>query len=56
MLTMKKFTIQATMKDGSGWETIRWTEDGVQNVITELCSDDTVSSFAITEKEVLCNE
>ena len=49
---MTKYTITATMQDGSAWETVRWTRSGLDTVVKELCADSTVRCFNVVEKSI----
>ena len=49
---MTRFIIRAEMQDGSAWETIRHTKDGLDNEISSILKDDRVVKFTVTEEKI----
>ena len=47
---MMKFIITAKMESGDVWETIRYTKESLDEVLSCILKDDKVLSFSVEEK------
>lgn len=49
---MKKFVITAHMENGDAWETVRHTREGLDSVISDILTDDSVVRFVVEEVRI----
>lgn len=49
---LNKFVIRAVQKNSDVWETVRYTEEGVANVVETILSDPSVVSHSIQIMEI----
>tara|TARA_B100001094_G_C18162245_1_gene789996 strand:+ start:1881 stop:2078 length:198 start_codon:yes stop_codon:yes gene_type:complete len=50
MEVSQKFVITAYEYDGDTWETVRHTEDGMNNVIQQILEDGNIMRYTVEEK------